>query len=258
LSIPFLYEFLPGVRARRAAYREARERLLSQGARFTGFDSADIEGGIHLKDTEVTDADLTQLKLFSGSVLTLDLSGTQITDRALASVAELKYLSYLDLSRTAITDQGLALLPQSDQKWALLELNLSQTQITDEGLRHLQGRKRMRKLDLSGTDVSDGGLIHLRQMKNLRELSLAATNVTGSGLPHLSTTGLMQLDLSRTPVEDAGLRHLANLAEQRRSGRIGFTLAGTRITQGAVDQWRKEHPYNRIDPRSFPASTADY
>ena len=141
VSIPFLYDLLPGVRARRAASREAREHLLSRGARFTGGNSDAIDGGIHLQDTNVTDDDLGQLALFSGWVDTLDVSGTQITDRALANIADLKYLSYLDLSRTAITDRGLALLPPTDSRWALVELNLSQTQITNAGLRHLQGRR---------------------------------------------------------------------------------------------------------------------
>ena len=46
----------------------------------------------------------------------------------------------------------------------------------------------------------------------------------------------------------------------RKSGAAGvfaFTLTGTHVTQGAVDQWRKQHPYNRIEPRSFPPPVAE-
>lgn len=88
----------------------------------------------------------------------LDLSGTQISDSALATLAHLPNLS---------------------------ELDLNQTRISDTGLKHLSGMQHLEYLNLYGTAITDAGLEHLAGLNELRSLYLWQTAVTPVGLERL-------------------------------------------------------------------------
>jgi hypothetical protein len=66
--------------------------------------------------------------------ITMDLSGTELTDEDLAAIVLPKSVTSLDLSNTKITDAGLAHL----KKWPQLTLlNLSDNGHTDAAVEHL-------------------------------------------------------------------------------------------------------------------------
>jgi Leucine-rich repeat (LRR) protein len=194
---------------------EAYELRRAVGAAMGRFDEADyfrrVLGSLqtlYLSNTQVSDAGLAQLAGL-GSLQRLDLSNTQVSDAGLAQLAGLGSLQRLDLSNTQVSDAGLAHLAGLG---SLQTLDLRETQVSDAGLAHLAGLGSLQTLDLSSTQVSDAGLVHLAGLGSLQTLDLSSTQVSDAGLAHLAGLGSLQtLDLSSTQVSDAGLAHLAGL-----------------------------------------------
>jgi hypothetical protein len=88
---------------------------------------------VDLQSTEVTDADLKQLRALH-RLHTLNLSGTQVTDAGLRELAAFRRLETLNLWHTKVTDAGLkhlAALPN------LEELTRPSDGVTESGLKEL-------------------------------------------------------------------------------------------------------------------------
>lgn len=83
---------------------------------------------------------------------TLEVGGTDVTDRGLESLQNLRGLQTLELFGDKVTDKGL--------KW-------------------LKRMERLELLDLGQTLVSDAGLAELSALHDLADLRLSATRVTG-------------------------------------------------------------------------------
>lgn len=99
----------------------------------------------------IGDAELEKVIALKSNLVRLDLSGSAVTDKGLASIAQLKNLKRLDLSRTAVTDAGIAQLAALKQ---LEYLNLYGTQITDASLASLRGIESLKKVYLWQTAVT--------------------------------------------------------------------------------------------------------
>jgi hypothetical protein len=157
-------------------------------------------------------------------ISSLDLGGTDVTDKALKQVAELTNLTKLDLHNTKVTDEGLKELAGLTK---LTELGLSESQLSDANLRVLreigllhclnqaEGGKRPRSaeeitsLALCRSPLTDAGLRELAALQNLTWLDLRDTRTTDVGLKEL--TGLKNLAtllLQATQVTDAGVAEL--------------------------------------------------
>jgi len=117
-----------------------------------------------------------------GSVKTVSLSNTQVTDTDLKELARFENLENLFLWNTAVTDARL---------------------------KELGGLKNLKSLYLGGTEVTDQGLKHLAGLKSLQHLDLRSTKVTDQGLEVLAGyQSLQKLDLGRAPVTDEGVAEL--------------------------------------------------
>jgi hypothetical protein len=116
-------------------------------------DTAEKEAAFHLSGSDVTDDALAQLPAI-GQLVWLNLRGTKVTDAGLAHLANIKSLTRLHLERTATTDAGLAHLANLEN---LEYLNLYGTQVTDAGLEHLKNLKKLRKLYVWQTGVTKAG-----------------------------------------------------------------------------------------------------
>ncbi len=136
----------------------------------------------------------------------LDADNGQMTDAALAELAQVENISSLSFSGSnALTDAGLEHLRQFPK---LRHLDLGGTAITDNGLQVLRDLPFLETLSLSWTRVSDAGMESLRDSNNLRRIDLAGTR-TGdgalrvlSGKPHLASVR------TGNGVTDAGLELL--------------------------------------------------
>jgi hypothetical protein len=96
----------------------------------------------------------------NGSVISITLASTKVTDAGLVHLKGLKSLEELYLGNTQVTDAGLVYL---EELASLADLSLTSTQVTDAGLVHLMGLKSLWILDLHGTQVTDTGLEHLKK-----------------------------------------------------------------------------------------------
>ncbi len=103
------------------------------------------------QSSNFTDASLEPLLVVGANIRVLDLSGTAVGDRGLATVGQFTNLARLYLSRAHVTDAGLT---------------------------HLAGLDELEYLNLYGTQISDQGLATLAELPKLNRLYLWETRVT--------------------------------------------------------------------------------
>jgi hypothetical protein len=124
-------------------------------------------------------------------IKTLHLGGETITDKGLASVAELTDLRELFIWwATGITDAGVGHLKRLP-RLRMVDINLSP--LSDESLRDLAELPALQDLHLQGKKFSNQGLIHLARARGLKSLVLRmdVSEISDEGLKHLE--GLMNL-----------------------------------------------------------------
>ncbi|HZW08382.1 MAG TPA: c-type cytochrome domain-containing protein [Phycisphaerales bacterium] len=131
----------------------ALARLRERGAVATRLSAADpwIEVRFDLLGAAVTDGDLALLRGLEPTLVSLNLSGTSVTDEGLAGVGAFARLERLHLGRTAVTDAGIAHLAGLQ---ALTYLNLYGTGVTDQALVRIADLPRLRNLYVWDTAVS--------------------------------------------------------------------------------------------------------
>lgn len=113
-----------------------------------------LDVSFHLADGKIGDDQLASLKGLGNLIFSLNLRGTEVSDKGLEHLKDLKSLTRLHLERTKITDAGLANLVGL----ANLEyLNLYGTEVTDAGLQTLAGLKNLKKLYVWQTKITEEG-----------------------------------------------------------------------------------------------------
>jgi hypothetical protein len=135
----------------------------------------------------------------------LDLSGTAVTDAALAHIGELPNLERLGLNQNSITDEGIYALRALSR---LKALELGRTKITDAALKTVGSFSDLQVLDISDTSVTDAGMKYIANLAHLAELKMRGTGVTEEGLLQLQQiTNLRRLDITLSEkVSSEGLR----------------------------------------------------
>ena len=188
------------------------------------------ETHIKISDSQFSDEDLVHIQALPLKVL--DLSGTNISDKGLKSIAEIKTIECLLIANNKrITDAGIAyinLLPN------LKVLSLKSTNVTDIGVRQLQASQNLGSLDISGLDqvtvkslrelvklpnllslriggtsIQTTDLHVLRRFKLLKALSVAQLGLSDSDMPKLAALHLVLLDVSSNEkITAAGIQQL--------------------------------------------------
>lgn len=111
--------------------------------------------------------------------VTFHLADGKIGDEQIALVKPLANIIHeLNLGKTEVTDKGLEHL--KDLK-SLVKLNLKETKITDAGLTNLAGLENLEYLNIYGTGVTDAGVQSLAGLKKLKKLYVWQTKVTEEG-----------------------------------------------------------------------------
>ncbi|MFI5156654.1 MAG: c-type cytochrome domain-containing protein [Chitinophagales bacterium] len=98
----------------------------------------------------IRNSDIARLLPVSKQLVWLRLSGSPITDSAMAILAQCQNLSRLELDHTGITDQGLDPLVSLSQ---LQSLNLVDTKVTAAGVLKLIRLKKLRAIFLYQTNI---------------------------------------------------------------------------------------------------------
>ena len=212
-------------------YNDYEPNYLEQKiASFLGVDYVFDIVGVSFWEKDVTDADLLFLpKLVD--LTSLELSGTQITNktlklignmRSLESVglndvtlvdddgisflSNLKNLNHLALWNTGTGDRGIKSIAELPK---ILVLIAGGTKVTDKGTECLIKSKSIVKLVFQRTSLGDESLSNLRQIENLRSLSLSETGITDVGLEHLKNCrNLKDLAVFDTQVTDEARKAL--------------------------------------------------
>ncbi|GAB4155468.1 MAG: hypothetical protein Tsb009_32270 [Planctomycetaceae bacterium] len=147
-------------------------------------------------------------------VQSLDLTGcTQLSDKGIATLKNLKKLKHLSLARCSrISDEGLDHLKGLT---SLTSLDLTYCRfISNAGLAKLKPLTQLTELNLSQCSrISNEGLAHLKAFPNLEKLNLSyCRSWNDEGAKHLtSLQKLTELDLTNTIVGDEGLKTIASM-----------------------------------------------
>jgi hypothetical protein len=132
----------------------------------------------------------------------------QVTDEAVAVLAQIPDLEVLEIGGGEVTEQGLVHLKNLPR---LRELAISGSGITDHGLKILaENNPRLTRLDLSGANITDEGLNFVGQIRGLRGLKLYATKTTDAGLAHLRGLNELEALEPADTMTDEGLTYFAN------------------------------------------------
>jgi internalin A len=144
----------------------------------------------------------------------LALHGSDLTDKGLAEISNVKSLKLLDIRQTSVTNEGLKSIQRID---GLMRLDVTDTRVTVDGLVALAPLKKLndlRVLRWRGADgiVNDRSLSVLRKIHLLHALFLMAGKQASR--PE-SANDVTSIDLEGTGVTDAGLRELQDFGNLR-------------------------------------------
>jgi serine/threonine protein kinase len=166
---------------------------------------------LSLNSTTITDEALEKLRM--SELVGLDLTGTSVSDRSLASVAAgCPKLHWVQLRGNArVTDQGIISLTRLPLLNALLLQDMPQ--ITDECLIAVASAKAIKSLVLRGDRISDTGMAHLSDGAQLNTVDLSSTRITSNGVKSLAKlSSLRNLNLSETAIGDDCLTSIISMS----------------------------------------------
>lgn len=187
--------------------------------------------------------------------------GTNINDKGLEGIENLKYLKSLDLGSTMVTDAGLKHIISIH---TLENLDLNDTLITLEGLKLLSTLPALKEINypknirdpellragllwmhhvktvinFSCAKIEDHELKELEIFRHIEMLDLRSNRITDAGLeflkPHIH---LSYLDLSFNRITDTGLESLAGLNKIK-----DLDMRGNKITAKGAKRLKKMFP----------------
>jgi hypothetical protein len=140
-----------------------------------------LDIAFHLADGKIGDEQVATVKPLGNVIFSLNLRGTEVSDKGLEQLKDLKSLVRLHLERTKITDAGLAHLAALEN---LEYLNLYGTEVTDAGLQTLAGLKKLKRIYVWQTKVTEEG-----------QAKFKAANTTAQLVPDIA------LDKKRAEIE---------------------------------------------------------
>ena len=171
--------------------------------------------GISLRNLDISNSAISDLKPLRAKLRILDLYGTRIDDGALEAVGAFPELRELDLGVTRVTSGGLTSLKSLKR---LQVLELSGRRINDTAIASIGHLKSLEQLSLAGTRITDAGFTGLATLSQLRGLGLAGTRIEGANLavlaklPRLTLVDLADTDITaNSPGQLAKCRSLKGL-----------------------------------------------
>ncbi|MCE9568181.1 MAG: leucine-rich repeat protein, partial [Planctomycetes bacterium] len=170
-----------------------------------------------------------------------ELTGIQLTEpekvtpHDLAPFKGCGTLKSLGLGHTSVTDGGLATFKECDK---LTKVYLDGTKITDAGLAQFKGSKHLRELYLNSTKVSDLGLSYLKECNNLTQVWLDDTRVTDAGLANFKECrNLTTLNVRNKFVVGTGAKELAKTLPLCKIGWTGSNIEMARDQDCEAAVW---------------------
>jgi len=143
----------------------------------------------------------------------LNIGMTDVTDKGLRYIRNLKSLEYLD-TPPRMTDSGMAYIAELTSLKGLYLGGVGISQITNAGLRHISKLTSLKELYLRGERMGDAGLACLRALPRLDYLCLYGSHFTDRGLVHVKAVPSLRIlsfheNLCR--ITDAGMTQIAEM-----------------------------------------------
>ncbi len=170
----------------------------------------------YFKLNGLTNDDHLKVLVNNKSLTLLDISETDVTNKALQVVATLPNLVALRANWTQINRlDGLERLPH------LQALEIKGTNINDEGLKPIVGSK-LRVLDLGSSSISNRALADITRIKTLRELRLGGVkSISFESLDQLrELPELSSVDFYNTSIKPANVRKVISLCPKLKTIKI--------------------------------------
>ena len=169
----------------------------------------------------------------------LNLSGTDVSDAALADLAKLPALRSLNLNSTDVGDSGLKHLAALTN---LRELGLNYGRFTDKGLDALKTLTNLRKIEMVRTRAGAVAAGALAAMRNLEDVNLDYTSIDAKSFPLLQgLPQLRRLSLDSLDVGDESVDILASMPSLQ-----WVNLYHTLVTANGADKLKKAMPKTQI------------
>ena len=143
----------------------------------------------------------------------LDIGMTDVTDKGLRYIRNLKSLEYLDTS-SRMTDRGMAYIAELTSLKGLYLGGVGISQVTDAGMQHIRKLTSLKELYIRGERMGDAGLAHLRALPRLDYLCLYGSHFTDRGLVHikaLPSLRILSFHENLCRITDAGMGQIAEM-----------------------------------------------
>ena len=216
--------------------------IVAEGQGLPGIDNADRLPDtefdilrVTLADAQFGDPDLAFVE-HTPELEYLNLAGTQVTSRGIASLAAAASLRTLYVSNTAIDNDAMptiAALP------VLEELDLRGTRVTNEGIEQLLECRSLRTLRLGeGQPLTDAVTQSISRISWLKSLGLRDVPIRNGSIGHLQKLeGLVWLDLGSTEITGDSAPSLMEMDQL-----LQLYLDGNQFTMGEIDKLRRSLP----------------
>ncbi|MDZ4836635.1 MAG: protein kinase [Candidatus Melainabacteria bacterium] len=194
---------------------------------------------------QITSAGIKTLSQFPLQRLTL--RNTNIDDRSIPYINEMKKLYFLDFQGSAITDAGLT---QLSPKLNLSLLDLKELgNVTDRGVVYaINSFPNLQLLSISSTGVSRKCFQQLPKLTQLRNLRAAGVGITDDEIKVLSNMeSLEALDLQSNPLTDQSIPYFEKLSKKRLT-RLQLELCAL-ITPDGLRYMQDNFKHTKITPQ---------
>jgi len=169
----------------------------------------------------------------------------QDLDGAIAKVGELPYLTHLDVSGLQITDDHLTTVAGLSK---INSLVLSDTQITDAGLQNIAGLSKLDTLYIDKTAISPAGVDVVSGFKKLKILEMSECDVMSNLAPLTKLENLEWLILENSTIDSSAVDVLIGMPSL-----VRLTIKGSTIADADLARLKTEKPALAIDQTPAPS-----
>lgn len=176
-------------------------------------------------------------------IIGLEMQSTDVTDKDLAALAEMKNLRFLDVSHNPnVNDAGVAALAGLDN---LLRLDLTATNVTGQGFKGRADMVSLEHLTLTDCPVNNESLAAIPRYPKLTQLFLDNTAVTDAGLMGLvGWHSLRRVVPSKRDPETKASAEAFNeafIAARRKAREEGAAIGEGDIAPIFMGNWPRNH-----------------
>ena len=193
---------------------------------------------VMLEHTKADD-DFLDLVSHVDSLVGIVLPYTDVTDKGVARLGQIKSLECVFLYHTNVTDVGLAPITELPK---LRELVISETGVTPRTIERLVDCRTLQRLALKDTAITGASLPMVAKIASLRDLDIREIELRDEDLdPLLGLPKLRDLAVNRTNVTEKGITHVASIETLRL-----LEFDSDQASEETAQRLRKQYPKLKV------------